>query len=71
MSSARAADWIVIPGSCRPQSLAFGDPVRGCGDCPRQLPGIERNDAVNARLSAKIGSLALRTARKPESAHRL
>lgn len=39
MTVAGTADQIVILGGRRPQSLAFGDPIRGFGDCPRQPPG--------------------------------
>jgi hypothetical protein len=49
---APTADRIVILGGWRPQSLAFGDPIRGCGDCPHQPPRMTCNDAVNADLRA-------------------
>jgi hypothetical protein len=50
---APTADRIVILGGWRPQSLAFGDPLRGYGDCPRLPPRMTCNDAVNGELSAK------------------
>jgi hypothetical protein len=55
MTVAPTADRIVILAGCRAQSLAFGDPIRGYGDCPHQPPRMACNDAVNAELSATIG----------------
>lgn len=53
MIMAPTADRIVILGGWWPQSLASGDPIRGCGDCPRQPPRMTGNGAVNGELSAK------------------
>ena len=56
MIVAATADRIVILGGWRPQSLALGDPFRGCGDCPRQPPRMACDDAVNAELSRTMVS---------------